>query len=109
MNGSKDNDTNDESAVTLEDGTTLRDYGEEEEEEVTVLGSKHEGFMRHNDDEDGDDEEEHKYDVEREHVDLPLDTEESHVKLLEARHPDREVMMPIDDDEGHISLTTCSG
>jgi hypothetical protein len=36
INSAKGKETNDVSAVTLEDGTTLRDYGEEEE--VKVLG-----------------------------------------------------------------------
>ena len=99
INSAKGKETNDVSAVTLEDGTTLRDYGEEEE--VKVLGSKREGSIQST---NGDDEDEFKYDAEQEHDDLPLDAEESRVKQQEARHPDTEVMMPIDDDdETHLT------
>ena len=105
INGAKGKDTSAPSAVTLNDGTTLHDY--QEEADVSTLGSKHEGFTRSDYEEHGDDEDEYKYDSEKvqETVpELPLDKDESRVKRQEASHPDREVMVSIDDDdETHLT------
>jgi hypothetical protein len=98
VNGAKVKDTSAPAAVVLEDGTALQDYAED----VASLDVKEEGH-RSIHDVSYDSEDEQKHDVD-EKPDLPLDKHEREVKRQEDAHPDREVMMPVDDDdESHLT------